>query len=526
VDSSPQRSAYRPAIVFSLTCLAYLVVVGLSFSDVIFTSELNSRSSLSAIETGNVQLPLSRQATWLIMSCILLELYRAGYLLVRSKQISSRFVSILICIAAVLAFIAVPFDSTDVTVYINQGWLQSHYHVNPYNLCVSEIGTWMTDPMLKQHWINSPCIYGPLFAALAGIVTAIGQGKYLLTVYLFKGINLACHLALAWILYEGVSLLSSKSKGLESAYLYGLSPFMLLHLVANVHNDLIMAFFSVFAFYLILKRNFLLLIFSCTAGAAVKYISLLILPGLFVIYWRLTSKTMLITATLLGFIPFAALCLFYWSSIDATHLSLILQYATSHYGSFRSLLQNLATPMIDQGFGAVSLLGYLALSVMLFVSWVQEKEPRALFENVLHDSVLLTAVYVCVVSAHFQAWYVSMFFPLGLMIEKDCALRRFCIFASCTMLFSLMWFGFPNEFYSPLYLWAALILCRLPIKLSDDTNLQAVAEGVQDPFSAPLASSDTLMPAEGIVADSHLAAPAAKTEASEPSAPALSEPDS
>jgi hypothetical protein len=462
LENNRQWSFYQPGLIFGSLCLIYVFIAILSYSDIIFTTELASSNSLSAIETGSVTSPLSRQAIWLILCCLLLELYRAGFELVRKQRVGPRYVFWLVGVISLIAFATAPFDSTDVSVYINQGWLQTHYHVNPYNTCVSEIPQWMHDPMLKQHWTNSPCLYGPLFAAITAAITMVGQNNYLLNVFLFKTLNLACHIGIALLLFSSVKAMSSKEKSIEAVFLYGVSPFILLQQVANVHNDLILTFFSCLALFFVIKRKYLFVVLACIAGAAIKYISILLLPGFALLLWRSASRKVFLASLLIGFIPAIAISSFYFPTIDAHHLELILTYVMVPVGNLRSLLEYLRITQLDQDFSILANLAYLIFFVVTFIGWLKTKQ-ESLLSTMIHDFVLLLALYLCAVTAHLYPWYIAMFVPLGLLITEDCKVRRFSIIVSCTMLFSLLWFGFPNPFYGPLFIWGAFMLSRFAL---------------------------------------------------------------
>jgi predicted membrane-bound dolichyl-phosphate-mannose-protein mannosyltransferase len=64
---------------------------------------------------------------------------------------------------------------------------------------------------------------------------------------------------------------------------------MLMHSVANCHNDILLAFFSTLAVFLYLKRKHLFVILACFLGVAIKYVSVVMVPFLVILLARTTS---------------------------------------------------------------------------------------------------------------------------------------------------------------------------------------------------------------------------------------------
>ncbi len=453
---------WRLQIIFLLMCVVYIAVAIFSYHDLIFTTELSNTQTYSLIEHGLVKSTPDRQATLMVFCALLLELYRSGFVALKRVSATKKQFCVALVVVTILTFLAVPFDSTDVSVYINHGWLQSHYGVNPYGKTVSEISNWATDPMFKDHWVTLPTAYGPLFSAIVAGITFMAQGKYLLAVFLFKIMNVFCHFGITAMIYFGVRKLRGAGQAIEAAYLYGFSPFVLLHHISNVHNDILLAFFSCLPMFLLIVGRPMYVVLACLAGVAVKYISLILLPGLMVLVWRTAGTKVLTKSIVIGIVPIVALSILYCTGVDHEHFRLVVVNASQHYGSLRSLLQTIPRSNVENLFGAVAMVLFVCFCVYKFIRWIRHKRRETLFNTVLQDSLLLETIYVCAVSAHFNAWYLIMFTPLALFLPPGSTLRRFCILAPCTLLFSFLWFGFPSPLMAPLFLWIAFVFSRIP----------------------------------------------------------------
>lgn len=463
----PNRSTFGLVAAFVLTIAIFCYLSFFSFHDLIYLSEISSKNSLSAIEIGNFTLPKQRESVLLLLLLSLSALYLWGYSEIKNAVSKPFRLFAAVGALTLLAVFIAPFDSTDVTAYINQGWLQSHYRVNPYNTTVTDIASWTSDPFLKQHGVNSPCIYGPFFALICYLVVTVAHQNYLLMLLLFKMLNAACHLAITWMVYSGVRQLSSSAKSAQqAAYIYGCSPFMLLHHVANAHNDIVLAFFTVLSFFLYIKRKTGFAFLSCLASVGIKYVSVLALPGMAVLLYRTTNRKVLLVSAL-SVIPAVALCLYYFAGVDSRHLQLQIGHLWLQNGSLQTVLSEIpdAVPM----FSKLSKIALIAAGIAMFRRWLTADKER-LFQTVLYDSILIQCLAMCVFSSRFYPWYLGMVLPLALLLNDDSKLRSFCITASCFMLFSLLWFGFTNSTLNLIYLFASLVVASLKPFTTDARN--------------------------------------------------------
>src|SRR5262249_28552280 len=142
-----------------------------------------------------------------------------------------------------------PFDSLDLYGYVNKGWLQHHYGLNPYVQTVDSLPLWHSDPMFTNVWIHNPCPYGFLFARIARLACLIGDGNLLRTLLIFKLFNLGAGMLTAIFLYLTAKKLAVRRPDL-ALYLYLWNPLLLLQEIANGHNDILMAASMIVAVYL------------------------------------------------------------------------------------------------------------------------------------------------------------------------------------------------------------------------------------------------------------------------------------
>jgi hypothetical protein len=206
--------------------------------------------------------------------------YWRSFRIVQSdKSVSLGLILGYAAVFALLAFWTPPFHSTDLFDYVNYGWLQSHYHMNPYANAVSDIPGWERDPMITEtFWRDTPCAYGFLFELLARLLCAIGRGNLKLTLAVFKATSVAALSTTAWLVFVCTRRLQLPSAPALCLLLW--NPLILLDCVANGHNDILVALSMVAAIYFVISSRWILVIPVLVTGTLLKYPCAVILPSL------------------------------------------------------------------------------------------------------------------------------------------------------------------------------------------------------------------------------------------------------
>ena len=157
-------------------------------------------------------------------------------------------------IAAVVAvhaimFLAPPLALTDVFNYVNYGRMEIFHHLNPYT----------TTPILEPHddpsfalsnWHQLLSPYGPLFTLMTFAVVPLGVAA---SFWALKGLLMAASLATVLLVWRSARLLGRDP--VAAIVLVGLNPIVLVWGLGGDHNDFLMMFFVVLAFYLLLRAR-------------------------------------------------------------------------------------------------------------------------------------------------------------------------------------------------------------------------------------------------------------------------------
>jgi alpha-1,6-mannosyltransferase len=354
----------------------------------------------------------------------------------------------------IIGFMMPPFDSTDVFFYMATGWQQSHYGVNPYSGLLRNVEGASDDPMIQNKWmarnrnpwLDIPLPYGFLFALVARTVAWLGRGNFWLTLELFSFLNLLMHAGTALFLWKAGQLLPD-GNGKVLLYLYSWNPFVVLQYLADLHNDIIVAFLIVAAAYLVFKDRPLWSVPLLVAAGLIKYVTLALVPFalIFVIRhkgWREGLRGLLLSAALVVVtaLPFLA-------EIDRFKYRLIFAQVSESTGSLHAFSMYLFRtlgwiwPALTRSVSTYSTITQVGLWVLfaafvageLYRSW-REKSAEPLTMIRRWTSVLFALIFVA--SSQFYAWYIGMMFPLAVLTHGTTMLADLVIGLSGTHLLS------------------------------------------------------------------------------------------
>ncbi|HEX7315940.1 MAG TPA: glycosyltransferase 87 family protein [Pyrinomonadaceae bacterium] len=380
----------------------------------------------------------------------LLYLFWRGYKIVRDSGDglkTSQVVgfAVLFCVTCAAVY---PFHSTDVFGYINRGWQQVHYQMNPYVYTVAEVPGWRDDPMIWDHWIYNPNPYGFLFTLLARGLTRLGGGNWALTLGLFKAVNAAAYAFTGWLVWSGAKHLGHE-RPLLALYSFLWNPLVLLHHIANGHNDILIGCALAVAAYFVVTGRDVWVLPALAAAVMLKYAPVLLVPAALVYVfkqrgWKTTALGCLLAALVaaVAAAPFLA----DWRQF---RLEDIRDNATLIDNSFHSFLihiyTNLArlfTPLmqfkelVNAGIKTLLRVGFALFLVVVHVRFLRRGTAARLLE--LWSLVML--VLMCVVSSKFNAWYMGMLLPPALFLAERHWLRRLTLLITTAQTLSLTFF--------------------------------------------------------------------------------------
>jgi alpha-1,6-mannosyltransferase len=373
---------------------------------------------------------------------LLAYLYCRGWFEFRPGVNDHKLVTGFALVFALLALLLPAFHSTDLYSYINLGWRQVRYGLNPYVHPTGDVPDPGHDPMITLIWLHNPCPYGFLFTGITRWIVAAGHGQLLLTIVVFQSMNLVLCGLVAWLIPATRKHIGSREDG-SVLYLFLWSPMVILQLIADGHNDILMALAAMLAMYMAARDRWLLVIPLLTMGALIKYSIAVIIPFAVLEMIRRRRFASLIGggAIAIGLIlasaaPYLADYRHFQPSATAANLfstansfESVLFYPTEMvfkpFASLRGVLPTVHKALV----GLIALLG-LAVLIAQLVGYVRNWSGSLSYfvANALFAQLLVS----CVLAIRFYPWYIAAFFPLALLLDESSRLRQLTIVISLT----------------------------------------------------------------------------------------------
>ena len=226
--------------------------------------------------------PLNPSFRYIILSVIslLYLLYFKSALDFKNKKQSLYILPLTVLVFCTLI---PPLFSIDLYEYIIRGRMSAIYGLNPFFNTPETISHDPLYPMI--FWKTVTTAYGPLWSLLSSFLVTITGRSVLLNIFGFKSTLLIFHLGTGLVLYRlALAIHTEKSKYI--AFLYLFNPYILFMNLVENHNDIIMVFFLILAFYLLVKDKFLLSTVALSLSIATKYIPILLVPLFFIYIYR------------------------------------------------------------------------------------------------------------------------------------------------------------------------------------------------------------------------------------------------
>jgi hypothetical protein len=198
-----------------------------------------------------------------------------------------------------LAVCVPPFLSLDAVNYVTRGRILAIHGQNPYVVTADQIGG---DPILAlgdAAWAGFPLPYGPLVACLQGAFAWLADVAPLppmqqlwLGILLWKLLGALALLGLAAAARGIAALLGAPP--LRAFVLVAWNPLLLLELVANAHNDSLLALGATLAVFATLRDAPLRSGVAWSAATLAKFAPLVQAPLLLAAHWRASRETALL----------------------------------------------------------------------------------------------------------------------------------------------------------------------------------------------------------------------------------------
>ncbi|MFH1664920.1 MAG: hypothetical protein ABIA77_02115 [Candidatus Omnitrophota bacterium] len=313
-----------------------------------------------------------------------------------------------------------PLFSIDLYEYVIRGRMQALYGLNPFWITPEAVPE---DPLYPViFWKTVTTVYGPLWSALSAAIVKLSSPNAFYNIAGFKLVSFILHLSSGAMIF----LLARKTDPERTKYitfLYLFSPYLIFMNLIENHNDVLMVFLMLAAFYLLTEKRYALSVTAIILSASAKFISIILLP-LFLIHihksgLRLKDKIYLalkisaVNAVILYalFVPYGLNLGNISSSIHATQLRL----DTNTFTYITYNLLSLFNPAIDiQRFCSFSNITFALFCLGIYLFYLLRARVEKI-DTLITVSLAVFIAYFLTASFQFGNWYLSWIAPLILL---------------------------------------------------------------------------------------------------------------
>lgn len=227
--------------------------------------------------------------------------------MLKKKKISRFKIKFLISSAVITLFFSYPaMLSYDIFNYIATAKVLSFYRENPYLVMPIEFAG---DPfLLFMHAANKVALYGPTWILLTIMPFLAGFGNFLVTLLSFK--------LLTVLFYVGTIFLIWKISGnFLSVFLFSLNPLVVVETLISSHNDIVVAFLSLFAFFLLIRKKIYIAVFFLMVSILIKYSTIFLLPVFSFALYRTIKNEPLLYSKVFYYSALSMLVIFFLSPL-------------------------------------------------------------------------------------------------------------------------------------------------------------------------------------------------------------------
>lgn len=222
---------------------------------------------------------------YILFVIIFFVFYGAFIYLGVKKKIKTKDVFMLLGATVIILLFSYPtMLSHDIFNYLATSRVLFFYHENPYVIMPIEF---TGEPLLAfTHAANKLALYGPLWICLTGVPHLLGFGNFIVTLLNFKIFVSIFYLFAIFLVWK-----ISKSK--INLILFAFNPLVVTETLVSGHNDIVMISLVLFSFFLLARKKMFLGILFFILSVSIKYATILLIPILFYIFFKLIKNNVI-----------------------------------------------------------------------------------------------------------------------------------------------------------------------------------------------------------------------------------------
>ncbi len=437
-----QTSVRRWPLLLALGGLSLLAYwLGLIAPYNLFALQLRPLADIAKLTRGQ---PVA-QAIFVLIFAALSALYYLAWRLCRGFQRRAMWVALITTIVVINGAMLwlYPIGAADIFDNIARGRITAEYGGNPFYETPRQYKAdrffWFTA------WRDATSAYGPLWEGLAAGASRLAGDGVLENVLAFKLLGLAfyggCIALIAYVLSR-----HAPERALQGVCLFALNPLVIYETAGNGHNDIAMVFFILLGAAALTRGRFTSAVLALTAGALIKFISILLVPVTLICAVRALprgrDRVAFVVITALACIVLAAAAYApFWQGGDP----LALQRRST---LFSSSLPALAQVYLEQVAGAgpsqviISRAALVILGALVLIPmWRIGSSPRSLnWIAVIRAWTALLLFYLLFAALWYQAWYAIWPLALAALLPEGILARTTVLLSYASLWKTIIFF--------------------------------------------------------------------------------------
>ncbi len=334
---------------------------------------------------------------------------------------------------------AYPGSSLDVFKYIADTRTLTVYHQNPLEVAPIAHTSDPMFPAIPPGQQRQRAFYGPAFYVVAAPASLIAGSGFRANLIAFKLLNTAAF-ALLVLVVAGAVRRIAPARVTQAIVVIGWNPYLLFEGIGNAHNDVLMVAFCLTGMVLAARGRPLAGVGLWALGAAVKYVTALTAPVLFLWLWRRSEgRARLAIGASAAAVTLAGLALFLADPRRIRSLGIFNR--TAFRTPYAVLIQLLgAGPGSPEQDAARYFCLAVFATVVALVLWRLKQDEASLYRGAFWVLAAASAFTV----SYSWPWYLLWFVPFGALLVGSVE-ANVAIVASVVGLLATGFYPYPDQ---------------------------------------------------------------------------------
>ena len=202
-------------------------------------------------------------------------LYGLFLYLCLKNTLTARSFAVSVGVIATILLWSYPAFSYDIFNYMFDARIVTKFQENPY---LHKALDYPQDPWLNiMRWTHRTYPYGPIWLIVTVPLSYIGFQDFGLTLYLFKLLMVGSYIGSTYFIYKILAKLDKKH-ALFGAVFFAFNPLVIVESLISAHNDIVMIFLALWAYYLLVQKKRLQSILLLFLSIGMKFATIFLTP--------------------------------------------------------------------------------------------------------------------------------------------------------------------------------------------------------------------------------------------------------